>query len=217
MPRRNLIPIALLAVLTVGAVVFAVIGFAGAPTATTINVQNATERTFGSPAGSTSFVMDLVNTLASGPRSGTLSQEHLVAFKAPDRMAVYPVGTSSKTPTVLSPPAISCALTAYTAMLGGSTEWSQNKDTYTRTETVADYSARVPRSVGTSCEPQPVTASGQVFETAIIRSGYLVAARFRIVVPAQTLSNGRAAAHGVESQTMIFIQIGGVLVRTLRS
>jgi hypothetical protein len=217
MPRRNLIPIALLAVLTIGALVFAVIGFAGAPSATTINVQNATETTFGSPTGSTSFLMDLVSTLSSGSQSGTLSQEHVVDFVAPDLIKVAPVGTRSKTVVVLHQPAVSCALNAYTAMLQGPTAWTQKKDTYTRIETVAAYSARVPRQVGTSCEPQPVSASGQVYESAVIRSGYLVAARVRIVVPAQTLSNGRTAAHGVETQTMIFIEIGGVLVRTIKS
>jgi hypothetical protein len=198
MPRRNLIPLALLAVLTVGAVVFAVIGFAGAPTATTISVQNATAATYGSPTGSTSFLMDLVSTLSSGPQSGTLSQR-------------------SKTVIVLHEPAVSCALNAYSAMLQGSAAWTQKNDTYTRTETVAAYSARVPRAVGSTCEPQPVTASGQVYETAIIHSGYLVASRVRIVVPPQTLSNGRTAAHGVETQTMVFIEIGDVLVRSLKA
>lgn len=217
MPRRNLIPLALLAVLAVGTVVFAVIGFAAAPTATTISVQNATATTFGSPTGSTSFLMDLVSTLASGPQSAALSQEHLVDFIAPDLMRVAPVGTRSKTVTVLHEPAVSCALHAYAAMLAGSTSWAQKNDTYTRTETVAAYSARVPSAVGSVCEPQPVTASGQVYETAIIHSGYLVAARVRIVVPPQTLSSGRTAAHGVETQTMVFIEIGGVLVRTLKA
>lgn len=217
MPRRNLIPLAFLAILSIGAAVFAVIGFANAPNATTITVQNATATTFGSPPGSTSFLMDLVNTLSSAATNGTLSQQHVVDFTAPDQMRVIPVGTNSKTATELSEPAISCALSAYTAMLGGSAAWTQNHDTYTRTESVADYSARVPSSVGTACEPQPVTAHGQVFESAVIRSGYLVAARFRIVVPPQTLSNGRAAAHGVETQTMIFIEIGGVPVHTIKS
>jgi hypothetical protein len=217
MPRRNLIPLALLAVLTVGAAVFAVIGFAGAPSATTISVQNATAATFGSPTGSTSFLMDLVSTLSSGPQSQTLSQEHLVDFIAPDLMRVAPVGTRSKTVVVLHDPAVSCALSAYSAMLAGSASWAQKHDTYTRTETVAAYSARVPRAVGSACEPQPVTASGQVYETAIIHSGYLVAARVRIVVPPQTLSGGRTAAHGVETQTMVFIEIGDVLVRSLKA
>ncbi len=216
MPRRNLIPLALLAVLAIGAGVFAVVGFVGAPNATTITVQNATATTFGSPPGSTSFLMDLVSTLSSGATTGTLKEQHLIDFTTPDQMKVIPVGTSSKTATELQEPAISCALHAYTAMLQGSASWNKKNDTYTRTESVADYSARVPSSGGTSCEPQPVNARGQVFETAVIRSGYLVASRVRIVVPPQTLSNGRSAAHGVESQTMIFIEIGGVPVHTIK-
>jgi hypothetical protein len=115
--RRNLIPLALLAVLAIGAGVFAVVGFVGAPNATTITVQNATATTFGSPPGSTSFLMDLVSTLSSGATTGTLKEQHLIDFTTPDQMKVIPVGTSSKTATELQEPAISCALRAYTAML----------------------------------------------------------------------------------------------------
>jgi hypothetical protein len=215
MPRRNLIPLVLLAVLAVGSAVFAVVGAASAPNATTIVVQNATAKTFGSPTGATSFVMNLVNTLAAGPKAGTLSQTRLLDYLAPDRMVIYPVGTKSKELTVLRQPAISCALSAYTAMVGGSAAWSVKGNNYARTETLADYTARVPRTGGTTCEPHVLHARGNVDETVIIRSGYLVAAGVRVVVPAQTLGSGQAAAHGIEGETLVFIKIGGVLVRSL--
>ncbi len=217
MPRRNLIPFALLAVLTVGAVVFAVIGFAGAPTATTISVQNATAATFGSPTGSTSFLMDLVNTLSSGPQSGTLSQEHVVDFVAPDRMRIYPVGTSSKTVIVLHQPAISCALSAYTAMVQGPTAWTPKK---TRTPGPRPWPTTPPgcrARAGRRASRRPSPRAARWTRRSIIRSGYLVAARVRIVVPPQTLSNGRTAAHGVETETLVFIEIGDVLVRSLKA
>jgi hypothetical protein len=215
MPRRNLIPLALLAVLAVGTAVFAVVGQISAPNGTTITVQNATAKTFGSPTGSTSFLMDLVNTVSAGPKAGTLSQTRLLDYVAPDRLVVYPVGTGSKVPTVLHQPAIACALSAYTAMVGGPSPWNAKGDTYTRTESLADYTARVPRTGGTTCEPKVVTAQGNVEETVVIRSGYLVAARNRIVVPPQTLGSGQTASHGVEGETLVFIQIGGVQVRKL--
>lgn len=205
----------ILAVLVASTAVFAVLGASAEPNVTTLTVQNATEMTFGSPTGATSFVMDLINTSASGPKAGTLSQEHLVDYIAPDRLVIYSVGTASKVPTVLQQPAISCALTAYTAMVQGAQSWNAKGDTYTRTESLATYTARVPHTSGATCAPQVINARGNVDETVIIRSGYLLAARVRIVVPAQTLSSGQVAAHGVEGETLLFIEIGGVPVRTL--
>jgi hypothetical protein len=102
-------------------------------------------------------------------------------------------------------------------MLQGPTEWTQNGDSYRRTESVADYTARVPSTVGTKCEPRPLSAHGQVTQTVLVRSDYLVAARVRIVVPPQTLKNGRTAASGTETETLLFIEIGGVPVRTIKS
>jgi hypothetical protein len=201
MPRRNLIPLLLLAVLVVGTAVFAVVGQASAPNSTTITVQNATAKTFGSPTGANSFLLDLVNTLSTGTKTGNVSQTRLLDYTAPDRLLIYPVGTGSKVPTVLRQPAISCALSAYTAMVQGP----------------ADYTARVPRTGGTTCEPQAVTAQGTVAETVVIRSGYLVAARVRIVVAPQTLPSGQTATNGVEGETIVFIQIGSVQVRSLKS
>jgi hypothetical protein len=217
MPRRNLIPLLLLAVLVVGTAVFAVVGQATAPNSTTITVQNATAKTFGSPTGATSFLMDLVNTLSTGTKTGNVSQTRLLDYTAPDRLLIYPVGTGSKVPTVLRQPAISCALSAYTAMVQGPTAWNADGGTYTRNESLADYTARVPRTGGTTCEPQAVTARGTVAETVVIRSGYLVAARVRIVVPPQALPSGQTAANGVEGETIVFIQIGSVQVRSLKS
>lgn len=216
MPRRNLIPLAILAVLAVGALVFAVIGQMSAPSATTITVQNATATTFGSPTGSTSFVLDLITTLSSGATSGSLKQEHLIDYQPPGRMVV--IDTSTKDTTVLHQTSVTCALSAYTAMLQGPTEWNQKGNTYMRTESVADYTARVPSTVvGMKCEPRPLSARGQVTQTVLVRSGYLVAARVRIVVPPQTLNNGRTAASGTETETLLFIEIGGVPVRTIKS
>jgi hypothetical protein len=217
MPRRNLIPLLLLAVLIVGTAVLAVVGQASAPNSTTITVQNATAKTFGSPTGTTSFLMDLVNTLSTGTKSGNVSQTRLLDYTAPDRLLIYPVGTGSKVPTVLRQPAISCALSAYTAMVQGPAAWNANGGTYTRNESLADYTARVPRTGGTTCEPQAVTARGTVAETVVIRSGYLVAARVRIVVAPQTLPSGQTATNGVEGETLVFIQIGTVQVRSLKS
>ncbi len=208
MRHRNFVPLVLLAVLTVLTAVFAVVGAASAPTATTIQVQNAAEQTFGTPTGANSWIMELITsvTVGGGVANGT-TQERVVSYSAPTRMVVYDVsGSSAKLAGVLRQPAISCVLSTYTAILGGQKGWQQKGGTFTRTESLADYSARVPRASGNTCEPVPSTTQGQVHETAVIRSDYLVAAQAQVVVP----------AHGIQGETLVFIRIGNVPVRTLK-
>jgi hypothetical protein len=206
MPRRNLVPLVLLAVLAVLTAVFAVVGAAAAPTATTIQVQNAAAKTFGTPAGTNSWIMELITSANVGTGNGT-TQERIIAYSAPTRMVVYNVGGSSaKLAGVLHQPAISCVLSSYSAMLQGQAAWQQKGGTYTRTESLAEYSARVPHANGTNCEAVTSTTQGQVHETAIVRSDYLVAARAQVVVP----------KHGTQGETLVFIRIGDVPVRTLK-
>ncbi len=209
MRRRNLIPLLLLVVLAVLTAVFAVLGAASAPTATTLQVQNAAEKTFGTPTGANSWILELITSVHVGVGSvnGT-TQERIIDYSAPARIVVYDVaGTSAKLAGVLHQPAVSCVLSSYAAMLQGQGSWKQAGETYTRTETLEDYSARVPRSNGATCEPVTSTTQGEVHETAVLRSGYLVVARVQVVVP----------SHGTQSETLVFVRIGDVPVRTLKS
>jgi hypothetical protein len=120
---------------------------------------------------------------------------------------VYDVsGSSAKIAGVLRQPAVSCVLSSYAAMLQGQASWNQKGRTFTRTESLADYSARVPHASGTACTPVPSATPGQVHETAILRSDYLVAARAQVVAP----------THGTQGETLVFIRIGNVPVRTLK-
>jgi hypothetical protein len=122
-------------------------------------------------------------------------------------MVVYDVsGSSAKIAGVLRQPAVSCVLSSYSAMLQGQGSWQQKGGTFTRTESLAEYSARVPRANGTTCEAVTSTTQGQVHETAILRSDYLIAARAQVVVP----------SHGTQGETLVFVRIGGVPVRSLK-
>ena len=91
-------------------------------------------------------------------------------------------------------------------MLQGEGSWSQKGGTFSRTESLADYSARVPRASGTTCQAVASTTQGQVHETAVLRSDYLVFARAQVVVP----------THGTQGEALVFIRIGNVPVRTLK-
>jgi hypothetical protein len=216
-PRRNLIPFALVGLLGLLTVLFAVLGASSAPSGATLTVQSASSRTFGSPTGSTSFAMDIVNTLST-TRTGTLTQVRQVGYVPPDRMAIYQVvGTQTKLLAVLDQAAITCALRAYTAIVGGTTPWTGSGTTYTRTESLAAYTGRIPRTTSASCAPQATSTQGQVLEKAVINSGYLVGVRVTVVVPAQRLSSGQQVAHGVEGEALVVLQIDGVAVHNLGS
>jgi len=174
---------------------------------TTIQVQNAAEKTFGTPTGANSWVMELVTSVNVGVGTANGTTERLIEYVAPNRMVVYNVsGSSAKIAGVLRQPAVACVLSSYSAMLQGEGSWKQKGGTFTRTETLADYSARVPRASGTTCQAVASTTQGQVHETAILRSDYLVAARAQVVVP----------THGTQGETLVFVRIGNVPVRTLK-
>jgi hypothetical protein len=221
MSRRNLIPLAILAALVALTVGFAVVGATAAPSTETVTVQNASTRTFGTPTGSVSFLANLTN-LASNPTGrGTLSQQRIIEYAASmNRIVVYQTTSSGATQPVgeLRGPGVSCVLSAYSSIVGGSKAWAATGNgNYTRTESLADYSARVPNTAGTTCAPEPSPVHGQVTEHALVKSDYLVAVRLTVVVPPQTLSNGRPAAHGVEGEQLVMIQIGDTPVRKLVS
>jgi hypothetical protein len=199
----------LLAVLTVLTAVFAVFGARSAPTSTTIQVQNATAKTFGTPAGANSWTLELITSVNVGSGTANGTNERLIVYSAPVRMVVYDVsGSSARIAGVLRQPAVSCVLSSYAAMLQGQVSWVQKGETFKRTETLADYSSRVPHAnaSGTSCQPVASTTQGQVRETAVLRSDYLIAAQARVVAP----------SHGTQSETLAFIKIGTVPVRTLK-
>ena len=218
MPRRNLIPLLLLAVLGLGTLGFAVLGASSAPSGATLTVQNASVRTFGTPTGSTSFAMDLVNTISAGGSKGTVSQVRQVDYRPPNRMSVYQeVGSSSKLLAVLSPSAVTCSLSTYTAIVGGTTPWTAAGAAFVRTETLATYDARVPAATGTTCEPRATTVQGTVHERAAVRAGYLVGVRLAVAVPSQTLANGQHAASGAENQALVLLEINGTRTTALGS
>jgi hypothetical protein len=210
MPRRNLVPLVLLAVLAVLVLVFALVGASSAPGSATIAVQNATGETFGAPPGSTSFSMSLVNSLASVAGSSSISQTRLISYAPPGRTAVYQVGTSARLIAVLGEQGSRCALSAYTSIVGGPVAWNaRGAGSYARTESLADYSGRVPDATGTTCSPRPSPVRGTVAEVADVKSGYLVSVRLTVVVPPQRLANGSAATHGVEGEALTLLKIDG--------
>jgi hypothetical protein len=206
----------LLAALVVLAAVFAVVGARSAPNPSSLAVQNATAATFGAPLGTTSFSLHLSDSLSSGPGRPTISQTRLIAYTPPARMAVYQVGSPTRLVAVLPEQAIECALITYTANVSGSVPWQSTGDSsYTRTESLAEYSSRVPYATSTTCVPQPTQVHGTVKETATLKAGYLTKLTLLVVVPQQTLPSGGSSFHGVEGETLTLLKINGTPVGQL--
>jgi hypothetical protein len=208
-----LVLLAVLAVLTAG---FAALAVSAAPPTGSVIVQNATAQTLGSPPGTTSFTLELSTVLAgAGGAAGTTV--HLFDYKPPDRMTVFQV-TPTEAPLGLIPPdAIPCVLSSYSARVEGTAAWKATGTTYSRTESLQQFSARVPESNGRTCTPRPSAAHGQVVEQAVVRSGYLIALRTTTVVPRQTLPGGSQATAGTQTETFVFLVINGTSARKLIS
>jgi hypothetical protein len=220
MSRRNLIPLTILAVLVVLTAVFAVVGASAAPSAETVTVQNASTRTFGSPTGSVSFLANLANVASSPTGRGSVSQQRVLEYvAASSRIVVFQVTSSGTTQPLgaIHGSDVTCALTSFSSIVGGSTAWAATGGgNYGRTESLAEYTSRVPGTGSTNCVPQASPLHGQVSERALVKSDYLVTVRVTVAVPAQTF-NGRPFPHGVESEQLSMIRIGNTPVKTLGS
>ncbi|HVT41895.1 MAG TPA: hypothetical protein VHD39_02840 [Acidimicrobiales bacterium] len=214
MSRRSFVPLVLLALLGVLALVFAYLGASAAPSGATLTVQSASVKTFGDPVGSNRFTLDLVATVQAGAGGRSLNNARQVAYAPPHHMAVSLVGNPNQA-VLLTPTAITCALKTYTSLVGGTTPWTPSGTIYVRTETLAQYSSRVPAVTGSVCEPRPSTVQGTVHERVSVRSGYLVGMRLQIVVPQQKQSDGSPATAGNEQEAIILTQINGISTRTL--
>jgi hypothetical protein len=213
-PRRNLVPLVLLAVLTLLTAGFAALAVSAAPPTGSVIVQNATAQTLGSPLGTTSFSLEL-STVLAGAGGAAGQTVHIIDYKPPDRMTVFQVTPTEAPLGRLPSTAITCVLSSYAAIVEGSAPWKAVGTTYSRTESLQTFSARVPKPNGRTCVPRQSGAHGQVVEQAVVRSGYLLALRTTTVVPPQTLPGGSHATAGTQTETFVFLEINGTSSRTL--
>lgn len=174
MERRARIPLALLALLAVLTVVFAVVALAMAPSSASLTVQNGTSATYGSPAGSQSLSLSLRDVTPGASASITL---RFLNFAPPATMSIFQTQPTARRFGVLHADAVRGLVDSFAAMTGGSGAWTAHGSTFTRTESLTAFHQRI---------NEPGVSSDRVLETAIVRGGYLVAFRYRIVSAGQT-------------------------------
>jgi hypothetical protein len=215
MSRRNLIPLAILAALVVLTGIVAVVGATTAPSAETITVQNASTRTFGTPTGSVSFRASLT-LMGSGPTGQPVSQQEILSYSAPlHRIDLYVVTAPGTIRRIAEAhgAAATCALNVFSSFVGGSTAWAATGDgNYTRTESLADYTSRVPNLSSPTCATETSPIHGQVNEQALVGSDYLVKVHLTFVVPSQTF-HGRPVPAGQSGQQLEMLRIGNTPIR----
>jgi hypothetical protein len=208
MAYRNRIPMGLLAILTVLTALFAVIGLRSSPHTSDLVVQNATDQTYTS----NSFTLNLIFTVASGEGGGVLKQVRRIDYQSPNYLMVYQVSPNAKVLGRIAPSKISASIDAYESVTQGSAHWVQHGNKFTRTEPLGTYTTRT----------EPVTTSrtisnvaGVVYETATVRSGYLVSVVLNVVVPNQTLAGGQQAPGAKIGETYQLEKINGSPVSSI--
>lgn len=202
-PRRNQIPLVLLAVLGVLTAVFAVLAISEVPNSADVTVTNATDATYTA----SSFELDLTYTVQSGPGSGVIKQVHRVLYKAPNFMLVAQTYPSVKLLGQIAPKKINSQINGYVEITRGSIGWTQHgSSTFTRTEPLVNLTDRTqPKSVSSGVS----TVTGEVYETAQVQQGFLVSVKLKVIVPNQTLAGGQQEAGGIVGESFQLLHING--------
>lgn len=189
-----------LTLVTAGAIA---VGLVFGTPGTDVIVQNATDATYGSPLGTTSFTLDLTSSVSSDGTSGFITQIRQINYSPRHGMIVTQTAPARLAPGQATPAQIVTTLKEYAAITNG-TGWAQSGSTLTRTEPFASFYDRINRATSSTS-----TAVGTVRETVVVRGGYLVLLRLNAVVTHQARSNGAVAPGAIVNETYRFLRING--------
>ncbi len=199
MASRRLIPLSILALLSVLTAAFAVLAVTMAPRGASHAVQSAADASFGAD----SFSVELTISVSSGAGSGTLTQVRSVSYDgaAPGTIVVRNAETGKLLGTEHGA-AVTTSVQGYLALAAGSTPWVGSGSHFTRTESFAAFA---------KSSPQRVTPRGTVFETATISQGLLADITLKVVIPSQT-QGGTSTSSVVTGERLALLRINGVPV-----
>ena len=192
---RRIVPLALLAVLGLLALGFAILALTMAPNSADLAVHNGTDETFSAHQ----FSIQLTDTQSNG-QGATRSEVRVVDFSIPDRLVVYRASPKLHFLGSLHGGAVVTAIDQYAAITGGSSGWIRHGSHFDRTETLRAYVGRL---------NQRTAATGTVAETAVVRDGYLVADILTLHVNSATGPGGQTAAGGTAQEILHVLRING--------
>ncbi len=201
MDGRRRVPFILLGLLTVLAAAGLFFGLRWSPPGGNVIMQNATAATYGAPVGSTSFAFDLVSAVSANGTAGVISQVRQVKFNPPSSLVVQLTQPQVEPPKAAPVKTISSVISEYAEATLGSGHWVQHGSELTRTESLVTYTDRV--------TPGQTPLRGTVYESAIVRNGYLVYVGLRVVIPAQSVPSGQTVAGSVLRQAYLLLRIDG--------
>ena len=165
-PGAPLIPLSLLAILVVLAAVFTVIGASSSPSAETVTIRIRSDPDVWNPHRF-SLVPRRLDRHRVRPQcpTGHVATTHHPIRRAdePDRRVPGDDSGSTQPLGVVHGTSVSSALSSFSTIVGGSTAWAAaGGGNYTRSESLADFSARVPDTSSRTCESQQSRTQGQV-------------------------------------------------------
>jgi hypothetical protein len=195
MSSRRSVPLALLAVLALLTLGFAVLALVTAPKSADLAVHNGTAETLSARQ----FSLNLFSASRTG-QNAAQTETRVIDYSAPDRMVVYRATPALHLLGSLHPDAIEMAIAQYTAVTAGSTHWARNGSHFDRTESLSAYEAR---QGGKDAPP------GTVTEQAVVRGGYLVAVILNLKVESITDANGQKTVGGTVKEILHFLRING--------
>jgi hypothetical protein len=203
MAPHRVIPVALLAVLVLLTLGFAVLALTMAPNSADLAVHNGTDETFSAHQ----FSIQLTDTEANGQGTAQ-SSVRVIVYTAPNRLVVYRASPKLHLLGSVHGAALVTAINEYAAITGGSTGWVRHGSHFDRTESLAAYAQRL---------GQKAAATGTVAETAVVRSGYLVADSLILHIKSASGPNGQTAAGGTAQETLHVLRINGAKAPAINS
>jgi hypothetical protein len=198
MASRRPVPLALMAVLIVLTLGFAVLALTMSPNSANLTVQNGTAETFS--ASQFSIQLTETITIAGGAQNGqggAQSEVRVIDFTAPDRLVV--VRVSPKLRRSFHGQIVRTTILQYAALTSGGPDWIRQGSHFVRTQSLQSFAAG---------QGQKTSASGAVTEAAVVRNGYLVATDFTLHVKSQT-ANGQTAPGGTSHETLHLLRVNG--------
>jgi hypothetical protein len=203
MAPHRVVPLALLAVLVLLTLGFAVLALTMAPNSADLAVHNGTDETFSAQQ----FSIQLTDTEANAHGTAQ-SSVRVIDYTAPNRLVVYRASPKLHLLGSVHGAALVTAINEYAAITGGSTGWVRHGSHFDRTETLAAYAQRL---------GQKAAAAGTVAETAVVRSGYLVADSLILHIKSATGPNGQTTAGGTAQETLHVLRINGAKAPAINS
>jgi hypothetical protein len=198
-PYRS-VPQALLAVLTVLTVAFALLAVFTSPSLADLAVRNGAAETFSTHQ----FTMRITLNESTG-QGASRSEVQVIDYTAPDQLLVTQANQRLHYAGARHRAEIDKALQEYIGVTGGPVKWHHDGSGFSRTEQLGEFVSR---------QGNKPSAQGTVQERAVVQGGYLTSVALHVTTKAETESNGETLEGVQELETLQLLKIDGAAIHT---